>query len=479
MALLTVRFNKTKLLSLVHDGQTVIVKDSEVNGLKFKVGQVRTVFQFEKRISGCKGSPITVTIGAFPIVSIDEARQEARRLANLCEKGLDPRRVRDDSEPLSLTVQAALDKFFQIKAGVSFTTMRGYRQVARNQFPKRWLKLELASITPEMLVDQFHEIRKTARKQCWYFLKTFGNIWNSCAPYYKDARGKRLLGVNPIPEARLMLQHIVPDTPKRTVIPKSALGKFVVSVERLRGGTKRADNTQLRLAPASVAAMCDIVLLSLFTGFRFNEARHLKWDYIDLERGLIHLPGKVFSGQGEFEGTKNHQDHWIPLCTYAWSQLRTLRQSRTSASPYVFPSPKDPSKPAGRYCRVFRRIAELMGSPFSPHATRRTFASAANEAGIGFLAVKRMLNHAYQGGVTGGYIVPGFNPEKERVHFQKVCDFILERRAEYLGQKTAPTHIDKDALLKLKRYALNLGIDPLDAFEALKQERDEALALAS
>ncbi len=471
MALLTVRFNKTKLLSLVHDGQAVIVKDAEVNGLKFKVGQVRTVFQFEKRISGRKGSPITVTIGAFPIISIDEARREARRLANLCEKGLDPRRVCDDSEQPSLTVQAALDKFFQIKAGVSFTTLRGYRQIARHQFPKRWLKLELASITPEMLVDQFHHVRKTARKRCWEFLKTFGNIWNSCTPYYKDARGNRLLGVNPVPEARHMLRHIVPDNPKRTVIPKSALGRFVVTVERLRAGTETMGKIKLRLASASVAAMCDIVLLSLFTGFRFNEARHLKWDYIDLERGIIHLPGKVFSGQGEFEGTKNHQDHWTPLCTYAWSMLRNLRQTRTTISVYVFPSPKDPSKPAGRYCRVFRRIAELMGSPFSPHATRRTFASAANEAGIGFLAVKRMLNHAYQGGVTGGYIVPGFNPEKERVHFQNVCDFILERRAEYLGQTKSPNRIDKDALAKLKNYALELGINlPNALVKTLRQE---------
>lgn len=66
-----------------------------------------------------------------------------------------------------------------------------------------------------------------------------------------------------------------------------------------------------------------------------------------------------------------------------------------------------------------------MGFAFSHHATRRTFASVANEVGLGLVTVKRMLNHSYQGGVTAGYIVAEFHPERERVHFQKVCDYLL------------------------------------------------------
>ena len=95
----TIRFNKTTLTTLVREHHTKTTKDSEVPGLQFKVGAKRSVFQFEKRISGRKGSPITMTIGAFPVISIEEARQEARRLANLCEKALIRERRKRSVQP--------------------------------------------------------------------------------------------------------------------------------------------------------------------------------------------------------------------------------------------------------------------------------------------------------------------------------------------------------------------------------------------
>ena len=91
--------------------------------------------------------------------------------------------------------------------------------------------------------------------------------------------------------------------------------------------------------------------------------------------------------------------------------------------------------------------------------------------------MKRLLNHAFQGGVTGGYIVPGFDPSKERENFQKICDYILDRRSEFLGQGK----VDEDglnqaeALTKLKRFALELGLDPV-AVLASEQPKMKALA---
>jgi hypothetical protein len=85
-----------------------------------------------------------------------------------------------------------------------------------------------------------------------------------------------------------------------------------------------------------------------------------------------------------------------------------------------------------------------------------------------------MLNHAYVGGVTGGYIVAGFNPSKGRANFQKVCDYILDRRAEFLGENrpNACPRARNEALSKLKRYAVELGLDPKTALEALVSSCD-------
>jgi len=88
MAIQKVRFNKTTLANFVRDGDAIIVKDSIQKGLRFKVGANGSVFQFEKRISGRKGAPVTFTLGAFPAVGIDDARQEARRLETLWAKSM-------------------------------------------------------------------------------------------------------------------------------------------------------------------------------------------------------------------------------------------------------------------------------------------------------------------------------------------------------------------------------------------------------
>jgi hypothetical protein len=322
--------------------------------------------------------------------------------------------------------------------------------------------MDIRNITADMIVQQFHVARKTAPARAWDMLKVYLNVWNTCAPFFRDNKNQRLLKQSPIPEARNMLKNVPRHIPKRSVIAASLLGKFVVIVERLRNGEIPMSAADERSPSPVEIRMCDIALLTLFTGFRFTEARCLKWAYIDLDNGLIRLPGDARKDAGTFDGTKNRRDHHVPLSSYAWDLLRKIHGERHPVNPYVFPAVKRLDRPATRLHPVFTRIAALLGSHYSPHTSRRTFASAADEAGLGFLNIKRLLNHCYEGGVTGGYIVAGFNPDKERANFQKVCDYILDRRAEYLGKKRKKDEARNyiQALIKLERYALELGLDP-------------------
>ena len=470
MTIQAVKFNKTNLVSLIKGSQAITVKDVEVTGLKFKIGKKRAVFQFEKRISqksGKKSSPVTFTIGAFPAVSIEDARQEARRLATLCEKGMDPRMQKGSEISQQVALADVIEKFFELKAELSKRTLEKYQQVIQFQFASKWLEMDINAITADMVVKQFHQARQTAKDRCWEMLKVFTNIWNTCAPCFLDEDGESILRKNPVLRARQLLKSVNRTPPKRSVVFENQLGTFVATIEGLRNGTIPMGTERFRpnVSPG-VARTCDMILLSLFTGFRSTETRCLKWEYVDLEHGIIRLPGKEKDKRDPFAGTKNQLDHWVPCSTYVWDLLRKLSLERSPGSPYLFPSIHNSSKPICYLQEVFKRIKALVGSHFSPHTCRRTFATIADEAGLGFLTVKRMLNHAYQGGVTGGYIVPGFNPAKERDNFQKVCDYILDRKAEYLGQKNreeCPANMT-DAVTKLRRYAAELGIDPAVVF---------------
>jgi len=336
----------------------------------------------------------------------------------------------------------------------------------------------MLDITPEMIAEHFHIIRETARERCWKFLKVYGNIWNTCKPFFKNERGERILQQNPIPETRSLLKQVKTDQPKRSVIPVNLLGKYVVTLELLRSGEIQLNPEKEKAPTPGLIRTCDILLLSLFTAFRWTEAQNLKWEYVNLDFGIIRLPGDARDEDGDFDGTKNHHDHWVPLSSYAWDLLRKINTERDSLSPFVFPSVHNPSKPIARFQHVWKRVSTVIGSHLSPHTNRRTFASAADASGLGYLTVKRLLNHAFQGGVTGGYIVAGFDPSKERSNFQKVCDYILDRRSEHLGlAKVEDEGIDqREAILKLKRFALELGLDPVVALEALTKGGRNAAA---
>ena len=111
---------------------------------------------------------------------------------------------------------------------------------------------------------------------------------------------------------------------------------------------------------------------------------------------------------------------------------------------------------------------------FSLHACRRTFASVADAAGLGFLTVKRMLNHHFQGGVTGGYIVRGFNPASDRENFQKVCNYILERRQAYLQKQDGNGNQEdfNDAINQVRQLVTALGLSERELVQALKSKVD-------
>lgn len=180
--------------------------------------------------------------------------------------------------------------------------------------------------------------------------------------------------------------------------------------------------------------------------------------YIDLDRGIISLPG--ISRNDPFTGTKNKRDHIVPLSSYLWKMLKELFDNQKSKpSPFVFPGTTG-CKPMSRPRKSIQYISNVLGNHYSLHASRRTFASIANEVGLGFLNVKRLPNHAFEGGVTCGYVVPGFNPESQRKHLQIICDYILDRKSEYLGVQQKPSISQAEAFFKLRRYAVELGLDP-------------------
>ena len=114
-----------------------------------------------------------------------------------------------------------------------------------------------------------------------------------------------------------------------------------------------------------------------FSGLRIDEARHVLWNDVDFEKGLLHA-----------RITKNGKDRWIPLNSSLRQLLEQMHAERAKESPdktvmQVFECQKS-----------IDRAAKLVGvKRITHHDLRHLFATRCIEAGVDIPTVSRWLGH--------------------------------------------------------------------------------------
>ena len=135
----------------------------------------------------------------------------------------------------------------------------------------------------------------------------------------------------------------------------------------LDGKTARGDRQQ-----------ADIVRLLLLTGCRKNEIVRLRWAEVGNDTLMLE-DGKT--------GPRT-----VPLNSQA---KRVLEEQPRTESPFVFPSPRDPSRPRGHDLALWYRVRREVGiEDCRLHDLRHTHASHAVMSGVPMPVVSRLLGHA-------------------------------------------------------------------------------------
>ena len=170
------------------------------------------------------------------------------------------------------------------------------------------------------------------------------------------------------------------------------------------------------LDPDAVAA----IRLLLFTGARLREVLNLKWDMVDLERGLLFLADSK-------TGRKT-----IILNSAALELLRALKQSATmeitrKIGGFVIRGqlPDRARADLNRPWQAIRRRADLEGVRL--HDLRHTFASIGAGASLGLPVVGRLLGHS-QAQTTARYAHLDTDP------LRRAANVIGDQIAAQLGQ---------------------------------------------
>ena len=137
-----------------------------------------------------------------------------------------------------------------------------------------------------------------------------------------------------------------------------------------------------KISPGAAAAL----RLLLLTGCRLREILHLRWEHVDLERGLLFLPDSK-------TGKKT-----IVLNAPAMAVLANLN----STGPVVVPG-DDAEKPRADLKRPWQAISNRAGiEGVRLHDLRHTYASFGAGSGLGLPIIGKLLGHS-QAATTARY----------------------------------------------------------------------------
>ena len=407
-------------------------KDKQLSGLykrKRVGGDVWTV-----KARQCGANKLrSVVIGRCDVMSAKVARKKAQSVLMMLGEGVNPNEVKKaniarqiDTEAnrkaRSLNLQDATEQYNQLKP-FKANTLKDQASVLNRNFSD-WMKLPLSEITRDMVLQRFLAIQKRVSDR----RQELNKRWAEEGKEAKESvnghgRGEaqkafRYLSaiinsfMNDLVDGDPLLSHnpcmVLKDKKVRKVLQPKNRYLDSSEINQLVDLLSHVHHTDYRGKVGKSEA--DFVTLLLMTGFRSDEARTMRWDYVDHAEKLF-----------EIKDTKNNTSHRLPMTSATQGLFARALARRKEGHPFVFLSPRSGLKPASM-SRVFDRITLEVGFNFSAHDLRRTAATTASDLGFDIAKIGALLNHKKQN-VTMGYIQSTI--DAQRGILQAIEDAIL------------------------------------------------------
>lgn len=402
-------------------GKRPILWDGDVRGLGVRYNDRKPPdrsFVLVARYPGGSKNPAPRTIGSYPTISLEEARDIAREWRKDIKNGVDPR---DKAEDARKAAEAA---------------KREEQRKAQNTFEAAW--------------SEYVEERRGDRNGRNRTLRVVDGVIKK--HIINEVHGEPRLGQRPLTEITRVetndiLRKIAKDTPthaRRIASYLRTFGKWAENDGRIDNGelpfanlkSFGTENKRKRVltddeiraiwkASAGMGAFGRAVRLMLVTGQRRSEVGDMDWREVDAAKKLWTLPP---------ERTKADRDHLVPLSELALSILNgaerlgshvfTTRAPCRRKEDQGGPSATAPISGWSKFKKrldvlalaELKRLADDDATlpEWHLHDLRRT--AATRMTGMGKLGVTRLhvsfvLNHSVPG-VTGVYDLYEYLPEK-------------------------------------------------------------------
>jgi len=324
------------------------------------------------------GKEKLLALGAYPDVSLAEARNACAEARRLLAQGIDPSAARKQAKQAKAEAAAIAADTFEAVAR-EWMERQDVAEVTASK--TRWL-LEaflfpeigarpIAEVTPRELLAALRRIEESGRLETARRAKIkAGQVFR-----YAVLEGK----AETDPTAALRGALKAPRNRHHAAITDPArMGELLRAIEGFSG--QPVTHAALKLAP--------LVFV------RPGELRQAEWAEIDLDEALWRIP----AGRMKMKAA-----HLVPLSAQAVAILREL-QALTGSGRYVFPSLRTASRPMSENTvnAALRRLG-YSGNEMTGHGFRSMAATRLNEMGWNPDAIERQLAHAESNKVREAY----------------------------------------------------------------------------
>jgi integrase len=310
------------------------------------------------------------SLGDIRKVNIEDARKIARQRFAQVELGTDPAaeraKARAEAAAVRLTLGLVVERYLTAKVDVVRpNTFRGAKLHLETYF-QPLARMPVGSIKRADVAARLQEITKERGRTA--AARARGNL----SALFSWAMREGFCDTNPV---------ILTNDPSDGINPRDR----VLSDHELRLVWNACQNDDFGR----------IVKLLILTGCRREEIGALKWSEVDLETGVMTIPG---------ERTKNHKAHVLPLPSVAVDILRSV--PRRGDRQFVF-GVRGGAYGAWSYATIHlhNRITAAEGKPlprWTLHDLRRTMRTGLGKVGVQPHIAERAVNHI-KGGIEAIY----------------------------------------------------------------------------
>lgn len=374
------RITKRTVDALQPSGREFTAWDGAVSGFGVRVRPTGAMSYVVVYRSGAgRGAPVRrYTIAAVGKITPERARARAKVILGAVAHGQDPASERT-TERGTPTVAELADRFManHVRAKRKAGTAEFYRDIL-DRIVKPALGTAKADKLTRLQVGRLHSSLSDTPFQANRVLAVVGSMYSFAGRAGAVPEGMNpVRGIEKFKEGRRERFLTSEELQRLGSVIREAetIGvPWVVDESKPNAKHIAKGNRSTKIAPSAAAAL----RLLLFTGCRLREILHLRWEYVDMERGCLFLPDSK-------SGRKT-----VILNAPALAVLNGLERT----GPFVVPG-EDPEHPRHDLKRPWDAVIGRAGlTGLRLHDIRHTYASFGAGGGLGLPIIGRLLGHS-------------------------------------------------------------------------------------